>query len=128
MGDFFFPVFGVYLFIVSVEINSEVSLADIKAEIESRIAAYLKSIVMETPDSEEVVIRTSAVGAIIAGIDNVVDYSNLTINAGDANITVNNNVPVTGRFMLNLYNRYYQNNYEELITCYPLYFTGEFMK
>lgn len=72
-------------------------MADIKAEIESRIAAYLKSIVMETPDSEEVVIRTSAVGAIIAGIDNVVDYSNLTINAGDANITVNNNnVPVTG--------------------------------
>lgn len=100
IGAHFTAVSAVREFIdisVSVEINSEVSLADIKAEIENRIAAYLKSIVMETPDSEEVVIRTSAVGAIIAGIDNVVDYSNLTINAGDANITVNNNnVPVTG--------------------------------
>ena len=24
--------------------------------------------------------------------------------------------------MLNLYNRYYQNNYEELITYYPLFY------
>lgn len=57
--------------------------------------AYFKKLALETPEDEQIVVRISAIGAMIAELQQVLDYSDLTVNSGTSNITLNMNaVPV----------------------------------
>lgn len=82
---------------VSVELASGADIIEAKQEIEYKISEYFKKQVMETPDSEEVIIRFSAVGAIIADIESVVDYSSLKLNSTSENVPIDSDhTPVMG--------------------------------
>ncbi|MCC8157300.1 MAG: baseplate J/gp47 family protein [Oscillospiraceae bacterium] len=74
------------------------SSADAAAEeAQEAIAAYLKELSLGSDDADDVVVRLTAIGSIIAGLDSVLDYSDLTLNGGTANITPGENyVPVIG--------------------------------
>lgn len=53
-----------------------------KEEIEE----YLKQLVLEAEDEAEIVVRASAIGAILSGAPGIVDYSDLRLNGGAGNI------------------------------------------
>ena len=86
----------------SISISVEVEAAEeykslIVQEIRSRLAEYLKKIIMETPDNEKITVRYSAVGNLLLSIDKIADYRNLKINGSSANIQIESGyIPVTG--------------------------------
>ena len=57
-------------------------------QTETALTQYLKDIALNTPEGEDIIIRWTNVGALINGLDAILDYSNLTINGGTANIPV----------------------------------------
>ncbi len=67
------------------------------AEIEaySKIESYLKELVLSANENTEIVIRISAIGAILSSLESIYDYSNLKLNGNTGNITVGSDfVPV----------------------------------
>lgn len=52
------------------------------------IESYLQELSLETEEGETVIIRISAIGAMIAELPQVLDYENLKLNGGTVNITV----------------------------------------
>ena len=62
------------------------------------ISDYLKALVLEATEDETIVVRVSTIGAILAGLTSYfVDYANLTLNGGTANIRISDeDVPVLG--------------------------------
>lgn len=52
------------------------------------ITGYLKGLALDTPDGEQVVVRISAVGALLSALPSLLDYSNLTFNGKSENIEV----------------------------------------
>lgn len=76
----------------SVTIQSGYVLANISAEVEKAIDAYLKKISFEQEH-----VSYAHIGGAILQIDGVIDYENLKINAGTANVNVGTDeVPVLG--------------------------------
>lgn len=63
---------------------------DIEAEAKTAIAKYLKDLTLNTEDDESVIVRISAVGAIISGLSSVIDYNSLTFNGETSNIEPGN--------------------------------------
>ena len=55
-------------------------------EARTAIANYLKDLTLNTEDEEDIVVRISAVGAIINGLSSILDYNNLTFNGETSNI------------------------------------------
>ena len=55
-------------------------------EAKTAISNYLKDLTLNTEDDEEIVVRISAVGAIINGLSSVLDYNTLTFNGQTSNI------------------------------------------
>lgn len=87
----------------TAELASGYTLADAKAEFETAMTAYLKNMVLTAENPLDVVVRVSGIGAIIAGLDAVLDYSDLTLNGGTANIAPGDNyVPVLGEVTVNV--------------------------
>lgn len=81
----------------SVELASGYDAATAKADAEAALEVFFKNLVMDTESADDIVVRLSAVGAILAGLDDILDYSNLTINGGTTNITPGaDGVPVLG--------------------------------
>ncbi len=65
--------------------------------------AYFKKLALETDEDEQIVVRISAIGAMIAELQQVLDYSDLTINAGTSNIELEvNAVPVLEEVNVNV--------------------------
>lgn len=52
------------------------------------ITAYLKTLALDTPDEETMVVRISSVGALLYAQEGIIDYSNLTFNGGTSNIEI----------------------------------------
>jgi len=72
-----------------------------RAEAIDAIEGYLRRLVLNTAEGEEIVVRISAVGAILSGLKNLVDYSALRLNGGDSNIIPGeDDVPVLGEVVL----------------------------
>lgn len=72
-------------------------------ETTEAVKNYFKSLVMETGDTNDILIRLSAIGALISGSNSVLDYSNLKINGDIENIVPgNDNVPVIGEVTINV--------------------------
>jgi uncharacterized phage protein gp47/JayE len=73
------------------------TLDDVKNEAIEAFTEYFKDITLNTPEGEDMIIRVSAIGNIIYELASVLDYSNLTINGGTANIQIDiESVPVLG--------------------------------
>ena len=54
--------------------------------VTTAITEYLKGLTLDTSDEEAIVVRLSAVGAIISGLPSITDYNELTFNGNTANI------------------------------------------
>jgi len=92
----------------TIDVEADVELAtgfDITAAIadaEEALRAYFKDLVLTTDAPDDIVVRYSAVGAVLSSLADILDYSNLTINGGTANITPGvDGVPVLGEVTLN---------------------------
>ena len=59
-----------------------------KAAATAAITVYLKSLVLDTPGDEAMVVRISSVGALLYAQEAILDYANLTINGGASNIEI----------------------------------------
>lgn len=59
---------------------------DVRQDVEEALTEYFKQLVMETESATDIVVRITAVGAMISGTDSVIDYSNLTLNGKTSNI------------------------------------------
>lgn len=81
---------------LSIAVSFKVTLTDGSSLDECRTAAlaaittYLKSLALESEEGSEVIVRISSIGALITGLSQVLDYSDLTINGGTTNISVSN--------------------------------------
>lgn len=70
------------------ELETGKTEAEAQAAAEAAIAEYIKGITLDTADDLPLIVRINAVGAIISGLtEYIVDYSNLKLNGGSANIT-----------------------------------------
>ena len=64
---------------------------------------YLKDLVMNTTDTTDIIVRLSAVGAIISSLPQILDYSELKINGDTENIEPGeDNVPIIGEVDINV--------------------------
>jgi uncharacterized phage protein gp47/JayE len=54
------------------------------------VTAYLKALALDTPESRNVVVRISSIGATISSLPAILDYSDLTLNGSTANIEPGN--------------------------------------
>ena len=80
------------------ELVSGKSSADLKEVVETAVAEYLRDLVLNSKESDVLIIRLSAIGAILAGLpDYLIDYRDLTLNGGTENIRAKDaEVPVLG--------------------------------
>ncbi len=69
----------------------------VREEAAAAIEEYFKTLVLDTAETETVVVRVSAIGAIISSLQTVLDYSELKLNGAAQNITPGeDDVPVIG--------------------------------
>lgn len=92
--------------VINVEFTAELISGatddDAVEEMTEALTSYLRELVLTT-ESEDTVVRLSAVGAIIAGLHSIQDYSDLKINGDTENVTPGEeNVPVTGEVTVNV--------------------------
>lgn len=82
----------------SAELTSGRTLEELQDAVESAVADYLKSLVVDAEESEVVVIRLSMIGAILSGLSRyLIDYHDLTLNGSVENIRAGaDEVPVLG--------------------------------
>lgn len=77
---------------VSVTLADGATIAQVKEQIESGLREYLADLAFE-----DTLVRYTRIQAIILGIPPVIDYTNLSVNGGTANIqTAEDEVPVVG--------------------------------
>lgn len=72
----------------SALIASTSTKAEATAQATEAITEYLKGLALDTPDDEPIVVRISAVGARLAALPSLLDYSDLTFNGAGENIEV----------------------------------------
>lgn len=81
-------------FSATLVLNEGFTLEMIEPVLNESIALYLKSI---TFSEEEHEVRYSKIGTILVSTDGIVDYSDLLINGGTSNITINDDeIPKVG--------------------------------
>lgn len=86
----------------TAETASNFTSEDVKSQAKTAIAEHFKNMVLTAENPSDVVVRFSSVGAIIAGLEAVLDYSNLTINGNTENIPLDeNSVPVLSEVTVN---------------------------
>lgn len=79
------------------ELASGADKEDAQDEAAAAIEDYLEELVLEAEDDEKIVVRISAIGAILSNLKSLVDYSDLRLNGGTSNITPGeDDVPVLG--------------------------------
>lgn len=82
----------------SAELASGRTLEELQEAVSSAVADYLEDLVVNAEESEVVIVRLSAIGAILSGLPRcLVDYHDLTLNGGTDNIRAGDDeVPVLG--------------------------------
>ena len=81
----------------SAELASGATKDAAEQEAAEAIEEYLKGLVLGTAEAADIVVRVSAIGAILSGLENILDYSNLKLNGAAKNITPGeDDVPVVG--------------------------------
>lgn len=74
----------------TAELATGATVQDAEEEAETAIKAYFKNLVLTNENPEDIIVRVSAVGAVVAGLESVIDYTGLTLNGGTANIAPGN--------------------------------------
>ena len=68
-----------------------------RQDAEEAIEEYFKELVLDTAEATDIVVRVSAVGAILSGLQTILDYSDLGLNGAAVNITPGEDgVPIIG--------------------------------
>lgn len=81
----------------SAELASGASKEEAQQEATEAIKSYFKKLVLDTMQASDVVIRLSAVGALLSGLKTILDYNNLRFNGAAVNISPGEDgVPVIG--------------------------------
>lgn len=84
-------------------LSSEGSTTSAAEEVTEALTEYFKELVMEAETASDITVRLTSVGAIIAGVDSVLDYSDLTLNGGTDNISPGDDgVPVVSEVIVNV--------------------------
>ena len=79
----------------SVVLTDGSNIDECRKSASESVAEYLQSLVLESNEKQDIVVRLSIVGAIISKLPEVLDYENLLINGGTSNIVVDRDgVPV----------------------------------
>ena len=79
------------------ELASGVTKEAAEQEAAEAIERYLKGLVLETFVATDIVVRVSAVGAILSGLQQILDYSDLKLNGEAVNIKPGeDDVPILG--------------------------------
>lgn len=85
------------------ELATGISVDTAKEQAEEALAAYLKDLVLAATDAADVIVRMSAIGAILSGLPAILDYVDLKINGGTQNIAPGeDNVPGLREVSLNV--------------------------
>ena len=85
------------------EIVSGTTIDTATEQVEEAVTDYLKDLVLETEDAEDIVIRISAIGALISNVPSILDYTELKINGDVENIDIDaNNVPIVGEVTISV--------------------------
>lgn len=72
-------------------------------QTETALIEYLKDTALNTPEAEDIIIRVTTIGAMIYGLDAILDYSSLVLNGGTSNIPVDiESVAVPGVVTVNV--------------------------
>ena len=91
MGEHFLATaaieLGIYISFTATPMGGATAEA-IQAATEEVIEDYLTELMVDTEEGEDVIVRISAIGALISDLDEVVDYENLTLNGGTVNVVV----------------------------------------
>lgn len=82
----------------SAELASGRNATELQEAVEAAVTEYLRDLVVDAEDEAVVVVRLSAVGAILSGLTRyLVDYHDLTLNGGSDNVRAGDDeVPVLG--------------------------------
>lgn len=72
---------------VTVVLAGSATVEEAKQAISESVANYLQDLTMNTEDDTDIVVRISAIGALISGQSFITDYSNLSLNNATDNIT-----------------------------------------
>lgn len=79
------------------------TLASATTEAETAFRAYLKKLALESVENETIVVRLSAVGAIISGLSSILDYYDLKLNGAASNIEPGTNeVAILGEVVIDV--------------------------
>lgn len=70
----------------AAELAEGASADSVKTEAAEAIEEYFKGLVLDTAAGTNIVVRISAIGAILSGLDNLLDYSDLLLNGGGGNL------------------------------------------
>lgn len=72
----------------AVTLTAGFSLDEARAQATETFREYLKGLALSTPESTPIVVRISSVGAMLYGLEAVVDYADLTLNGKTSNIEI----------------------------------------
>ena len=79
---------------ISVEFSAVLTTGSTQQQAQEQataaITAYLKTLALETPENQNLVVRIATIGATINTLPAVLDYSNLTLNGEPTNIEPTN--------------------------------------
>lgn len=100
-----FTAVGAASLLVRVSFRAELApgatTEDARQEAAGAIEEYIRGLVLGSSDGKDVIVRVSAVGAILSGLKSMVDYNNLTLNGGTQNIVPgDDDVPVLGEVVI----------------------------
>lgn len=85
------------------EITKGTGVDAVIEETKEVLEEYLKNLVLETENADEVIVRISRIGYILSDIKGILDYKNLKINGRDENIIPGiDNVPIIKEVVINV--------------------------
>lgn len=70
----------------SAELASSATKETVRQEAAAAIETYFKELSLTTDEAADIVVRISAIGASLSRMKSLLDYKNLRLNGGDANI------------------------------------------
>ncbi|MDR1408862.1 MAG: baseplate J/gp47 family protein [Oscillospiraceae bacterium] len=87
----------------SVQLTDGATQPQAQQEITDALTAYLKGLMLDTPDGEDLVARYTTIGSLILDQPSVLDYRGLTLNGGTANVAIGaEQCAVTGGVTVNV--------------------------
>lgn len=88
----------------TAELTSSQTAENVKQAVTEAVTEYLKGLVLDAADGTKIIVRISAIGAILTSLTTyLVDYADLTLNEEEVNILLAaDEVPVLGEVSVNV--------------------------